>query len=343
MKSTYIFGAATIALALSFSGCGSDSGRLSAQEGPPRLRLGHFPNVTHAPALVGLSEGIVAKEIGDDARLEVKVFNAGPAAMEALLAGEIDLCYVGPSPAINTFLKSNGEALRVVSGVCSGGASLVATATSGIRSVKDLAGKKVATPQLGNTQDVSLRYFLTQAGLKTKDKGGEVEVLPAQNPDILQLFLTNKIDAAWVPEPWATRIVQEAGAVRAIDERELWPNRQFTTTVLIARTEYMKHHPELVEAVARANAEAIAWMKVHPAEAKATTNNELRRLTGKPLPDALLDESWEYMEFTTDPNEASLEAFMRAAAEAGYLRNQAQNLDGLVDLSALKSAKKVAP
>lgn len=292
------------------------------------VRLAHFPNITHAPALIVTADGSLAKALGSNG-LDVKVVNAGPEAMEALLANEIDVAYVGPSPAINTYIKSGGRALRVIAGVCSGGASLVAAEGSGIKELKDLAGKRVATPQLGNTQDVSLRHFMASEGLSPKEKGGQVEILPIKNPDILTQFKQKQLDAAWVPEPWATRIVSEAHASRVIDERKLWPNQQFTTTVIVARTDFLEKHPELVAAIVKANSDAISWTQANPEDAKKTVNEQLKKLTGKALPDAILNESWSFLDFTTDPNPTCFEAFLSAATECGYVKAPPKDLDAL--------------
>src|SRR5438477_7142864 len=251
----------------------------------PRLRLAYFPNLTHAPAVAGVARGDFQRSLGRSAQIDAKVFNAGPEEMEALLAGEVDLGYVGPSPALNTYVRSGGRALRILAGACSGGASLVARAGSSVSSIRDLDGERVADPQLGGTQDVSLRHFLAANGLQPREKGGSVQILPVKNPDVLALFLSKQIDAAWVPEPWATRLVHEARARRVLDERDLWPLREFATTVLVARAGFLQDHPREVQAVLRAHLATIDWLRAHPADGRAAVNGELKRLTGKLLPD----------------------------------------------------------
>src|SRR5579871_1638214 len=191
------------------AGC-TPSGSAHNASGKPVLRLAYFPNVTHAPALAGVARGDFQQALGDKAALETRVVNAGPEAMEALLANAIDVSYVGPSPAINTYLKSQGRVLRLLAGACSGGASLVASADTPIHSIKDLDGKSVAVPQFGGTQDVSCRHFLAASGLRPKDKGGSVDLQEIKNPDILALFKQKQLDAAWVPEPWAARLIADA-------------------------------------------------------------------------------------------------------------------------------------
>lgn len=197
------------------------------------VRVGFFPNITHAQALVGQSQGAFEKALGPGVRVEWKAFNAGPSAIEALFANAIDLTYIGPSPTISGYVQSHGEALRVIAGVSSGGASLVVRSGANIQSAKDFHRKKIATPQLGNTQDVPLRAWLHANGLNTVDKGGDVQVIPTENPNQLPLFLSGRLDAAWAPEPWATRLVHDGHATVFLDERKLWPNGQFVAGILL--------------------------------------------------------------------------------------------------------------
>src|SRR5467141_886258 len=198
-----------------------------------RVRVGAFPNLTHPQAMVGKANGSFAKAMGPNVTIDWKTFNAGPSAIEALFAGAIDMTYVGPNPTITGYVRSNGEVLRVIAGAASGGASLVVRNDSGIQKPEDLHGKKVASPQMGNTQDVALRAWLKTHGMKSSDKGGDVQVIPLANPDQLTLFLKKQLDAAWAPEPWPTRLVREGNARVFLDERDLWPQGQFVTTHLI--------------------------------------------------------------------------------------------------------------
>jgi NitT/TauT family transport system substrate-binding protein len=199
------------------------------------IRVGAFPNITHPQAMVGKSNGWFEKAMGSQVRIEWKSFNAGPSAIEALFAGAIDMTYIGPNPAISGYVRSNGEALRIVAGATSGGAALVVRNNAGIRKPEDFHGKKVASPQMGNTQDVALRAWLKANGMKTTDKGGDVQVIPLANPDQLTLFLKKELDGAWAPEPWATRLIKEGNGRLFLDERTLWPNGQFITSHLIVR------------------------------------------------------------------------------------------------------------
>ena len=303
------------------------------------VRLGYMPNVTHAQALIGVASGNFQRRLGVTGTVSPKVANAGPDLMEGLLAREIDIAYVGPSPAINTYLKSNGKALRIIAGACNGGAALVARGDRPIKSVRDLGGKRVAVPQLGGTQDVSCNHFIGLSGLKTTDKGGTVEVIPVKNPDILALFKTKQLDAAWVPEPWASRLVKEAGAKLVVDERDLWPAKRFSTTVIVARTEFLHDNPLQVEAILDGHVELTKWIKFHTAEAQTIVNNEIKRLMGKPLSADILKSAWGRVDFTNEPDNSSIVEFMKAAKDLGYIHEGGPNITGIFDAKPLKGAK----
>src|SRR5450432_185937 len=217
------------------------------------VRVGAFPNITHAQAMVGKANGWFEKALGPSAKIEWTSFNAGPSAIEALFSGAIDMTYVGPNPAITGYVRSNGEALRVISGAASGGASLIVRNDSGINKPEDFHGKRVASPQFGNTQDVALRNWLKNHGMKTNDKGGDVQIVPMANPDQLTLFLKKDLDAAWAPEPWATRLIHEGNGRLFVDERTLWPDGQFVIGLLVVNTKFLKEHPDLVKNWIRAN------------------------------------------------------------------------------------------
>jgi NitT/TauT family transport system substrate-binding protein len=220
---------------------------LPAQDAPLVVRAGHFPNITHSQGVIGQATGWFDKALAPEARVEWKIFNAGPSAIEALFAGAIDLTYIGPNPAINGYVRSQGEALRIVAGATSGGAALVVRADSGIQRPEDFRGKKIASPQLGNTQDVALRGWLNAHQLRLREKGGNVQVIPIANPDQLTLFIKKEIDGAWAPEPWASRLIREAGGRLFFDERDLWPNGQFVTTHLIVNTKFLREHRDLLK------------------------------------------------------------------------------------------------
>ncbi|MGE5596258.1 MAG: ABC transporter substrate-binding protein [Hyphomicrobiales bacterium] len=326
-----------------FAACGGDDadtpagGDSSGGSQQVTLRLGYFANVTHAPALVGVQDGTFAKELGDNVKLDVKTFNAGPAAIEALFAGEIDIAYVGPNPAINGYVQSNGEALRIIAGAASGGASLVVRPESGIERPQDFAGKKIATPQLGNTQDVALRAWLAENGLNAKEQGGNVNVIPTENATTLTLFQKGDIDAAWVPEPWATRLILQAGGQRFLDERTIWPDGRFVTTNIIVRTGFLKDHRDVVEAFLRGHVRVIQDIQADPARAKTVTNEAIREATTAALPQEVIDAAWENLDFTYDPIPSSLRKGAEDAEKLGFFGAKKPNLDGIYDLTLLNS------
>src|SRR5712691_3016660 len=277
------FGA--MAAILSIAACA-----LHAQQKPTVLRVGYFPNLTHAQALVGRANGQFEKALGTGVQVEWKAFNAGPSAIEALFADAIDLTYVGPNPTVTGYVRSQGEAVRVIAGAASGGASLVVRQGAGIQKTSDFHGKKVATPQQGNTQDVALRAWLRANGMKSLDKGGDVQVIPMANPDQLTLFLKKELDAAWAPEPWATRLIREGDGHLFLDERDLWPQGKFITCHLIVSTKFLDDNPELVKKWLRAHVELTEWINGHLPEAKKILNQQVQAETGKALPASELDE-----------------------------------------------------
>jgi len=299
------------------------------------IRVGAFPNITHAQAMVGKANGWFEKAMGPQVKVQWTSFNAGPSAIEALFAGAIDMTYVGPNPAINGYVRSNGEALRVVSGAASGGASLIVRNDSGIQKPQDFHGKRVASPQFGNTQDVALRNWLRNHGLKSNDKGGDVRIIPMANPDQLTLFQKKELDAAWAPEPWATRLIHEGNGRLFVDERSLWPNGQFVITLLVVNTKFLNAHPDLVKKWIRANVELTDWIDAHPDEAKQLLNKEISAETGKAFPPAILDEAFARMQVTYDPLHGALMTAAKQAFDDGFLGRQMPDLSRLYDLSLL--------
>ena len=252
------------------------------------VRLGYFPNLTHAQALYGLDTGAYAQALGPDHPLKPIFFTAGPAAMEALLTGQVDLTYVGPSPTLNALVSSSGDQVRVIAGGASGGARFIVTPGLDPNDTQSLAGKTFATPQLGNTQDVSMKNYLAQNGLKTKDHGGSVQVLNAAPSEILTLFSQHRIDGAWVPEPWATRMEKDAGGVQYLDERDLWPSGRFVTTQLVTTQAYIDHHPDVVAAILKAHVAATQALQKGGADTLAHVNGGIKAATGQKLDDQLL-------------------------------------------------------
>jgi NitT/TauT family transport system substrate-binding protein len=310
---------------------------VSAQAGPLTVRAGCFPTITHSQALIGKANGAFARALGPDVRIDWKSFNAGPSAIEALFAGALDLTYIGPNPALTGYIRSHGEALRVVAGATSGGAALVVRADSGIRKPADFHGKRVASPQLANTQDVALRAWLRANGLKPTTQGGDVQVLPIANADQLNLFLKKQLDAAWAPEPWASRLVREANGRIFLDERQLWPGGRFTTALLVVRTQFLRDHPDLVSKWVRAHLQLTDWITQHPAEAKQVLNQQVRKETGAALPAAVLDDAFGRLQPTYDPLRASLLTSARWEFQEGFLGRQMPDLSGLYDLSILNN------
>ena len=299
------------------------------------VRVGHFPNITHSQALVGKASGKFDAALAPVAKVEWKEFNAGPSVIEAIFAGALDLAYIGPNPTITGYIRSRGEALRVVAGATSGGAALVVRSAAGIRAPKDFHGKRIATPQQGNTQDVALRMWLRANGLTTRDKGGDVQVIPIANTDQLTLFFRGEIDAAWAPEPWASRLVHEAGGRVYVDERDLWPNRQFVTASLVVRTEFLQQHSDLVKRFLRAHVELSQSINKNPDEAKRILNEEIRKETGKALSPDVLNDAFSRLEVTFSPMDDSLFRAAQQAYQLGFLGREAPNLSGLYDLNLL--------
>lgn len=299
------------------------------------IHVGAFPNITHPQAMVGKSNGWFEKAMGTQVKIDWKSFNAGPSAIEALFAGAIDMTYIGPNPAISGYVRSNGEALRIVAGATSGGAALVVRSDSGIQKPEDFHGRRVASPQMGNTQDVALRAWLQANGLKATDKGGDVRVIPLANPDQLTLFLKKELDGAWAPEPWATRLIKEGNGRLFLDERALWPNGQFISAHLIVRTKFLREHPDLVKNWIRAHVELTDWINGHLPEAKKLLNQQIAKETGKALPDAVLNEAFGRMQATYDPLRGSLMNAAKSAFDAGFLGRQMPDLSSLYDLSLL--------
>lgn len=317
-------------LVLAAAGCASPDASLAV------VRVGYFPNLTHSQALIGVSRGDFAEALGPETSLEPKVFNAGPSVIEALFAGEIDLAYIGPNPAINGYVRSQGEALRVIAGATSGGAAFIVRPQAGIHSPADLNGKRLGTPQLGNTQDVALRSYLSRNQLEPTEHGGTVQIIPTANPQILDLFRRGEIDGAWVPEPWATRLLLEGGGELFFDERSLWPEGDFTTALLIVRTGFLESHPDLVQRWLQAHVNLTLWEESNPDEAKRLANEEIARITSQALPQAVLDGAWSRQRVTFDPLTETIVASAQAAYAAGYLDAE-PDLSGMLELGPLNA------
>ncbi len=341
-------GALVLAGSLVLAACGDDAATAPADFEPTEqsvadggavalegsVRLGYFPNVTHAPALVGVAQGTFTRALGDGVELETYTFNAGTEAVEALLADSLDITFIGPNPAINAFSKSNGEAIRIISGSTSGGAYLVVKPE--ITSVEQLQDTTLATPSLGNTQDVALRAWLQENGLETTPEGGgDVSILPQSNATTLESFISGAIDGAWVPEPWATRLIEEGGGTVLVDERDLWPDTggEYVTTHVIVRTDFLEEHPDLVKAVLVGLADAIELISADSASAQADVVAQITEITGSAPNAETIAASFANLTFTLDPIAASLQKSADDAISVGLL--EPVELDGIYDLTVL--------
>lgn len=312
----------------------------TAGSGTPatELRLGYFANVTHTTPIVGVAKNFFADKLGST-KLSTQIFNAGPDEMTALLGGQLDAAYVGPSSALNAYVKSKGAGLTIVAGAENAGAELVVS--SKINSAADLKGKTLASPQLGNTQDVALRYWLKQQGYTTTQQGGgDVTIQPSDNATTLTLFEAGKIDGAWVPEPWASRLVVEGKGHVLVDEKSLWPGGQFATTDLVVADSYLKAHPQTVKALIEGQLAANAWVTANSSDAATLVNSTIKTLTGKALKDDVITRAWTEENVTNDPEAASLQTSLDHAVSVGLLKQT--SLNGIFDLTLLNQALTAA-
>jgi NitT/TauT family transport system substrate-binding protein len=334
--------AVTLALALALAACGSSSkpGATAAtggstggsSSGSTTLRLGYFPNVTHAPAIIGAQSGSFAAKLGPNVKLELKTFNSGTEATTALLAGAIDASFVGPNPAINGYQKTGGG-VRIIAGTAS-------VVKPSLTSAADLKGKKIATPQLGNTQDVALRYWLNQNGLHETKDGGDVTIVPEDNSTTLTAFESGAIDGAWVPEPYASRLVAEGGGKILVNEASLWPNGQFVTTLLEVKKSYLDAHRDVMKNLVSALSDAIDLIKSDPSKAQTETNDGLKALSGKALKPDILASAFKNVTFTLDPIKSSLQTDADRGKSLGFLKSS--DLGQIFDLSLLNEVLQAA-
>jgi NitT/TauT family transport system substrate-binding protein len=320
---------ATAALS-GLAACG-DGGSGSGGTEPVALRLGHFPNLTHATPIVGVEKGIFKEKLGSNVDLQIKTFNAGPEAVTALFSGAIDATFIGPNPAINAWAQSRGQAVKIVAGAASGGVFFVTK--PGITRPEDLKGKTIATPQLGNTQDVALRYWLKKNGLNTTtDGGGDVLITPQDNAVTVDTFRSGAIDGAWVPEPTASRLIAAGGTV-LLDERALWPDGKFVITHLLVRTKFLNEHRDVVKKLIEGSVAATKYINANAAEAQKLVSEGIGQLTGKPLDLKLIESAWPSITFLDDPLAASLRTSAAHAQEVDLLKPV--DLDGIYDLTML--------
>lgn len=325
--------ALVVTLALAVAGGLSGCSKTTVEQKNTTVRIAHFPNITHSQALVGRATGQFQKAFGESNVIDWKTFNAGPAEIEALFAGEVDIGYIGPGPAINGYTKSKGD-LQIIAGATDGGAILVTRKGLVLKNVGELSGKRVAVPQFGNTQDLSLRHILQENGLQDTTKGGTVEIRQADNPDIKTLLDQGEIDAAIVPEPWGARLVSEVKANVVLDEKQVWRDGKYTTAVVVANTKFIKDHPDIVEKFLRTHVELTAYINTHPEESKDIINSQIKELTGKPLAKEILDAAFSRVFVTNNPEKDSVIDFVQLAVKAGFIK-KAPDLKELFNFTIL--------
>ncbi|MGB2756697.1 MAG: ABC transporter substrate-binding protein [Acidimicrobiia bacterium] len=322
------------ALGTSTAGCSSGSSISSDRSRPTTIRLGYFPNLTHASAIVGVERGYFAHALGKN-HLQTQLFNAGAEAVTALFSGALDAAYLGPNVTVNAFQKSHGRALRIVSGATSGGVRFIVS--KHITRASDLKGTTISTPQLGATQDVAARTWLRAQGLSTDfSGGGDVSILPQDNSHILEAFKEGTIAGAWVPEPWATRLEMEAGGHQLVDERDLWPRHEFVTTQLVVSKDLLDRRPDLVQVLVDAQVRANAFLNNEPEAARRAVSAAITKYTGKTIPNEVMSAAWNHLRFTNDPLVTSLRASAHNAETLGLLDRT--SLDDIYELNLLNAA-----
>ncbi|MDC0041198.1 ABC transporter substrate-binding protein [Candidatus Nitrosopelagicus sp.] len=326
MKISYLIGAVIVVIGIiAFVGFTQSSVNYSENN----IRVAFFPSVVHAVPIIGMETQTFANNLNADLDIQVKIFDSGPQVIESIFSNSVDIAYVGPGPVINGFLKSDGNDLKILAGAASGGASFVIQKNSGLDSIENYAGKRIAAPQISNTQDVSLRHYLAENGLITAEKGGDVFVLNIANPDIYTLFAKGDIDGAWVPEPWATMLVEDLDGVRLFDENEFWPENQFSSVLLIGRSDYIEKNPEIIKKWINANEKTVQWINNHPDESKKLYNEFLNSYMGRTLPQNIVEKSFSNIIITSEPLENSVYTFAERADALGYLGRDGYTLDGI--------------
>lgn len=284
-----------------------------------KIRVGHFPNITHAQGVIAHAlsrqgKGWFEQRLGPDTKIEWFIYNAGPSAMEAIFAKSIDLTYVGSGPALNAYTKSNGQEIRLIAGAANGGSGLVVQPEQNLKAAADFRGKKIATPQLGNTQDISCRAWLSEGGLKITQLGGDAQVLPTQNPDQLGLFRGKKVDAVWTVEPWLSRLEQEASGKVIVEEKEV------ATTILVSSVKFLNEQRDLAKKFAQAHAELTDWIIKNPEEAQRLIKAELLEETKSDMTPQVIASAWKRIAFTSETPRAAVEKFMQNSVRAGFIK-----------------------
>ena len=326
MKISYVIGIGVsiivIAAAIGLSNISSDNTN-------DKIRVAFFPSISHVVPIVGIENDIFQENLTQQKIIEPKIFDSGPQVIESLFSNSIDLAYVGPGPVINGFLKSDGRDLKILAGAANGGASFIIQKNSGLDSIDNFHGKRIASPQISNTQDVSLRHYLSTNGLNPVEKGGTVFVLNISNPDIYTLFAKGEIDGAWIPEPWATILVEELDGIRLFNENQFWPEKQFSSVLLIGRTDFIDNNPEIVRKWIESNDKTVQWINSNPGKAKMIYNQFMQDYMGKTFSKKIIDESFSNLEITSIPIENSVITFAERADLLGYLGRSGYSLDGL--------------
>jgi len=326
MKISYVIGIGVsiivIAAAIGLNNISSDNTN-------DKIRVAFFPSISHVVPIVGIENDIFQENLTQQKIIEPKIFDSGPQVIESLFSNSIDLAYVGPGPVINGFLKSDGRDLKILAGAANGGASFIIQKNSGLDSIDNFHGKRIASPQISNTQDVSLRHYLSTNGLNPVEKGGTVFVLNISNPDIYTLFAKGEIDGAWVPEPWATILVEELNGIRLFNENQFWPEKQFSSVLLIGRTDFIDNNPEIVRKWIESNDKTVQWINSNPGKAKMIYNQFMQDYMGKTFSKKIIDESFSNLEITSIPIENSVITFAERADLLGYLGRSGYSLDGL--------------
>jgi len=293
------------------------------------LQIGHFPNITHAQALIAHQmsiegNGWFERYLGEDITIQWRIFNAGPSAMESLFTGSVDITYVGPNPAINAFVRTKGDDVRIIAGSADGGAALLVAENSDIKTPADFRGKKIATPQLGNTQDVICRAWLIKNGINVTLSGGDAQVIPTSNPDQLALLLTKNVDAVWTVEPWISRLEESAKAKVFLEQPDA------VTTVLVSNVKTLKNRPELVEKLVQAHKDLTQWMIDNPQEAQEIVIRSLENITKSKISPELIKNSWNRIIFTSEINKKSINDFIDASLECSFVKER-PDINKLID------------
>lgn len=327
-----VLGILTLTIGLTVVSC---SGK---KEEASSVRIGFFPNITHSQALVSKSNGEFEKQIGKNIKIEYKTFNSGPVEAEAMLAKELDIAYIGPSPAVNAFEKTKGE-IKILAGAANGGAVVVAMPNSNIKTVKDLSGKKVSVPGFGNTQDLCLRALLKKNGLDSKANGGTVDIVQANNQDVKALLDKGDVDAAILPEPWGSLVEIESGAKVIVENNQVYNNGDYPVGLVMIREDFLKKNPDIVNNFLKAHINATKFIKENPNDAKKIINNELKVLTKKSLDPRVLDKAFERINFVNDIEINIIKDFGKTSYDVGYLKKE-PNVDGIYLKEVLDKAKK---